>query len=199
MTVNVHMQVTVFAPNAAQQSSADIALPEADILAAQRIGGCGCKGGCNDRRCQKCMANNQPCTFKCKCKGRCTNPFNTNMPLPENISAEELSELPLSDIIPRLTVRDLEHFAVVHGTIQFYCTQFMLCPEDDPCWYCEKMAAERGRKIKVCANSIVWRGPTRSIPAHLACFLHCSIVLAVSCAIPQHLPTDYPMPFAILQ
>lgn len=102
-------------------------------------GGCGCATGCVVSRCRSCAGQNRPCTWRCKCKGRCSN--NTRSPLPERWN--EIKTLPLAQIVMRLTPRDIEFFAAKHGRFQHYFTQFALCPEDEAasCWYCSRFGA----------------------------------------------------------
>ena len=73
------------------------------------------------------IAQLRPCTWSCKCTG-CCNP--TRFPPPEKVSPSELTNLPLEEIVAKLTHRDIEYFASRHGRFLHYATMIKLC---DPC------------------------------------------------------------------
>ena len=118
-------------------------IDEAALLAYRdAAGGCGCKTGC-ESRCQKCRANGRPCTWRCTCKGRCSN--RQALPLPQGFTAAELRSLPLDQIVLRLAPCDIEYFASRHTTLCHYATQLVLCPPStaDSCWYCSRFGERR--------------------------------------------------------
>ena len=116
---------------------------EAELIAYRDAdGGCGCKTGC-EGRCQKCRAKGRPCTWRCACKGSCTN--QQALPPPQGFTAAQLASLPLIQIVLRLTPRDIEYFASRHATLIHYATQIVLCaPSVAPsCWYCSRFGERR--------------------------------------------------------
>ena len=114
------------------------------VLLAYRdaAGGCGCKTGC-EGRCQKCRTKGRPCTWRCACKGHCSN--RQALPPPQGFSASELRSLPLEQIVLRLAPCDIEYFAARHSTLCHYVTQLVLCPLSAAaaCWYCSRFGERR--------------------------------------------------------
>lgn len=143
------VQVIAVVPDSAEACSADASIPEAAILQekAAAVGGCKCKTGCATAMCRSCTANSRPCTIRCTCKGMpgaCKNPHNSSVRLPEGVTAAQLQELTLQQIVPKLTAADLLDWAGRHGRFAFYWAQFKLCAVEEDCWYCNKLDAERG-------------------------------------------------------
>ena len=134
--------VAVTAPKVSDLS-AFASIDEASLLAYRDAdGGCGCKTGC-EGRCQKCRAKGRPCTWRCACKGRCSN--RQALPPLQGFSASELRTLPLDQIVMRLSPRDIEYFAARHATLCHYSTQLVLCSPAAAatCWYCRRFGKRR--------------------------------------------------------
>eukprot|EP00966_Prymnesium_polylepis_P330957 7386549-Prymnesium_polylepis.3 len=108
-------------------------------------GGCGCKTGCNTMRCSKCLAAGRPCTWRCACKGKCTNAPKQKLPKPVGISSTDLETLPLDEIVKRLEWSDVEMWAAKHRVFTHYVTQFVLCSpaNEKDCWYCRRFGSRR--------------------------------------------------------
>ena len=118
-------------------------IDESALLAYRdEAGGCSCKTGC-ESRCRKCRGTGRPCTWRCACKGRCSN--RQALPPPQGFTASELRDLPLDEIVLRLTPRDIEYFASRHATLCHYATQIVLCPPSAAaaCWYCSRFGERR--------------------------------------------------------
>jgi hypothetical protein len=85
-------------------------------------GGCACKpDGCVSARCRKCCGQELPCTTRCKCRGECGNPH--TMPEPEYLASYDGGDpslVPLKDIIPQLTPRDVEFWSLKNGRFGYH-------------------------------------------------------------------------------
>jgi len=140
---------------APEQCTATTSIPEAAFLEQKEVNGCSCQPGsarCSSRRCGNCVAKGEPYTLRCDCKGTCHNPFNSSPPLPAGLSQQEFDSMPLSEVVKKLSARDIELWVAVHSSLLFYCTQFKLCspgtPQHERCWYCKKRDQEQERLLK---------------------------------------------------
>jgi len=106
-------------------------------------GGCGCLSGCADGRCRSCRSAGRPCSFRCKCKAKCSN--DTAHPDPAYL--DDHADARLLEVVENLTPAELELWCTRHMRVSRYSHQFVLCGDSasESCWYCSRYFAKYQR------------------------------------------------------
>ncbi len=146
-----HREIVSVVPPAPKESSPFVSIDDEAFEAHRESGGeggCGCQAAdrCQSSRCQKCFDRGIPCTTRCKCLGECGNPH--TMPLPDYLTcfpAEDALHIPLEEILPQLTPRDIEFWTLTHGKFGHYWFQYKLCDLSAAasCWYCSRIGVRQ--------------------------------------------------------